>query len=309
MSKKLKVGILYGGRSDEHDVSIMSAKNVFVAMDRKKYQPSMLYVKRDGTFNIAKLKNFDVIFPLIHGVNGEDGTVQGLLRFLGLPFVGADVVGSAVGMDKDVMKRLLQQAGIPVAKFVTLKSSKDLNVNRVVKELGLPLFVKPANQGSSVGVTKVKEKAALEKAVKNAFKFDSKVLVEEFVDGREIECSVLGNDKLSASVPGEIITHVEFYDYEAKYFNDKASELVIPAKLIRTQITTAQNLAMKAYEVLECKGLGRVDLFLSKRGFLVNEINTLPGFTNHSMYPKLWEHSGLSYKDLISKLIQLALER
>jgi D-alanine-D-alanine ligase len=307
--KKIKVGILYGGKSDEHDVSIMSAKNVFAAIDKSKYDPKLLYVKRDGSFNLGSLSKFDVIFPLIHGINGEDGTASGLLRFVGVSFVGADVLGSAVGMDKDVMKRLLKEAGLPIANFVTVRSMQELDVNKIVKILGLPLFIKPANQGSSVGVAKVKSKEDLGKAVRNAFKFDKKVLIEEFVKGREIECAVFGNRKPKVSLPGEIITTAEFYDYKAKYFDAQATRLEIPAKLSLLQIKAAQKLALETYRVLECEGFARVDLFFTGKKFLVNEINTIPGFTNSSMYPKLWEKSGIKYKDLITKLIELALEK
>lgn len=354
MTKKIKVGILFGGKSAEHEVSLRSAKNVIDAIDKDKYEPILIGIDKSGRWlrgdnskfllntndpKLIKLNNSDrevalvpegngtlvelnnpneevvgdavgVIFPILHGPMGEDGTIQGLLKLANVPFVGASVLGSSIGMDKDVMKRLLRDAGILIAKFIVARENDEIIFDNIVKELGLPFFVKPANMGSSVGVSKVKNEQDFNLAMSTAFNYDRKVLIEEFIDGREIECSVLGNDKPNASVPGEIIAHEEFYSYEAKYIDEKGATLAIPAKLSDDSVKKVQDLAVKTFKVLECEGLARVDFFLKTDGeVLVNEINTIPGFTSVSMYPKLWEASGISYPDLIDKLIQLALER
>ena len=255
-------------------------------------------------------KSIDAVFPILHGPFGEDGTMQGLLKLANIPFVGAGVLGSAVGMDKDVMKRLLRDAGIPIGKFLTLKEKDIPTYEEVVKNLGLPFFIKPANMGSSVGVSKVSEKKDFDKAIREAFKYDRKILIEENIAGREIECSVLGNDDPIASVPGEVISNHDFYSYEAKYLDENGAVLEIPAKLSKKVFKKIQNLALKTFKVLNCEGMGRVDFFLKKNGqILVNEINTIPGFTSISMYPKLWEASGISYTELIDRLIRLAQER
>ena len=254
----------------------------------------------------------DVIFPVLHGPFGEDGTVQGLFKLANVPFVGASVLGSAVGMDKDVMKRLLRDAGIRTARFVVLErsASAETEFEDLQHQLGLPFFIKPANLGSSVGIHKVKDKEQFVRAVEDAFRYDSKILIEEFVPGREIECSVLGNEKPMASLPGEIIPRHEFYSYEAKYMDENGAFLEIPAKLPADIIKEVQDIAIKAFKALCCEGMARVDFFLrDNREVVVNEINTIPGFTKISMYPKLWEASGISYADLIDRLIQLALER
>jgi D-alanine-D-alanine ligase len=252
----------------------------------------------------------DVVFPVLHGTFGEDGTMQGLLELLDVAYVGADVLGSAVGMDKDVMKRLLRDASIPIGKFIALKSGESLAFNEAKKRLGIPMFIKPANLGSSVGVSKVKNEADFTKAMKKAFLYDSKILIEEFIDGREVECSVLGNENPIASVPGEVIPHQEFYSYEAKYIDENGAGLEIPAKLSKTVIKKIQELAIKTFLTLCCTGMGRVDCFVTKENKVyVNEINTIPGFTKISMYPKLWEASGIAYPKLIDRLITLAIER
>lgn len=351
--KKIKVGILFGGKSAEHEVSLQSARNVADAIDKNKYNvvllgidksgkwhlnndssrfllnsqnPKLIALNKENTKSVAlvpqsngflSLENsanntekIDVIFPILHGPFGEDGTVQGLLKLAGVPFVGAGVLGSAVGMDKDVMKRLLRDAGIPIGKFLVLREDDKLSFKTVIKKLGLPFFVKPANMGSSVGVSKVSKRPQFVTALEKAFKFDRKVLLEENISGREIECSVLGNDKPIASVPGEILVHNEFYSYDAKYIDEYGASLAIPAKLSKVEIKKVQKLAIETFKVLSCEGLGRVDFFLKKSGeFMVNEINTIPGFTSVSMYPKLWEVSGISYTKLIDILIQLAIER
>lgn len=356
MKKKIRVGILFGGRSAEHEVSIQSAKNVYEALDKAIYDPVLIGISKEGVWfqlsqpEFRKLankgyqalpaeirsksatsgvkplthqlmgegfhpynKNIDVVFPVLHGPYGEDGTVQGLLRLMGVPYVGADVLGSAVGMDKDVMKRLLRDAGLPVVRFIPVRQHERGRYSfvEVKKELGLPFFVKPANLGSSVGVSKVTNSEEYEKAVQEAFQFDRKILLEQGVDAREIECSVLGNEEKIASLPGEVIPTHEFYDYEAKYLDENGAALQIPAKLPQRLIKKMKGLAIQACTVLCADGMARVDFFLERgtNEVYLNEINTIPGFTNISMYPKLWEASGISYTELIDRLIQLAFER
>jgi D-alanine-D-alanine ligase len=352
MKKKLRVGVLFGGRSAEHEISIISAKNVVQAIDKEKYEVVLIGIDKNGRWyrnddarfleradrpkairfasepnalalvpgNRAKQwvrlanrkteKPVDVVFPILHGTFGEDGTVQGLLKMADIPFVGAGVLGSAVGMDKDAMKRMLRDARIPSPRFLTAHSPKEIDFASSVRELGLPLFVKPANCGSSVGISKVKDEKQFAAGVKDAFRYDRKILVEEFIEGREIECSVLGNEDPIASVPGEIVTRHEFYSYEAKYLDDKGARLEIPARLPDSVVAEIQRLAIRAYKALYCEGMGRVDFFLrGDREVFVSEINTIPGFTKISMYPKLWEATGIGYTELIDRLIQLAIER
>jgi D-alanine-D-alanine ligase len=350
-NKKLLIGILFGGKSAEHEISLISAANVVAAIDKDRYQPLLIGIDKKGRWLLCddnyfaqkeapKLDDFpdtkavallpddyatiicvtnpnkhyrlDAAFPVLHGGCGEDGTVQGLLKLANLPFVGAGVLGSAVGMDKDVMKRLLRDAGIPIGKFLVVSDSNknEINFSKTVAELGLPMFVKPANTGSSVGISKVKNEADFHKAVADAFQFDRKIIIEEFIDGREIECAVLGNDKPEASLPGEIIPHHEFYSYEAKYLDENGATLEIPAKLTKTESDLIRVLAVKAFKVLACEGMARVDFFLKSDGSpVMNEINTIPGFTSISMYPKMWAATGVDYSTLIDKLIQLAIER
>ncbi|WP_425058979.1 D-alanine--D-alanine ligase A [Sporomusa carbonis] len=352
--KKINVGILFGGRSTEHEVSLQSAKNIIDAIDKEKYNITLIGIDKTGHWYLNDSSRFllnsndpkyialhttdkdvvivpgeerqkllcisdrsisgtiDVVFPVLHGPYGEDGTVQGLLKLANIPFVGAGVLGSAVGMDKDVTKRLLRDAGIPIAKFLVChKWDRDnFNFYEISRQLGLPLFVKPANAGSSVGVSKVKNEQQFIKAVQEAFEFDTKVLIEEFVEGREVECAVLGNENPIASSVGEIIAQQEFYSYEAKYIDENGAILEIPAKLPDDIVKMIQELAVKTFKVLCCEGMARVDFFLTKDNkAIVNEINTIPGFTKISMYPKLWEISGITYGELIDKLIQLALDR
>ncbi len=265
--------------------------------------------------NHQNVGTIDVVFPILHGPYGEDGTIQGLLKLADIPFVGAGVLGSAIGMDKDVMKRLLRGAGIPVAKSLvfTHSSKKSIDFNSAAAELGSAFFVKPANLGSSVGVAKVCDKEEFTRAVDEAFSYDRKILLEECIQGREIECSVLGNDDPIASVPGEILTDTarhQFYSYEAKYLDEHGAMLEIPANLPDHITKKVQELSLKAFKTLCCEGMARVDSFLTPDNHVViNEINTIPGFTKISMYPKLWEASGISYPELIDRLIQLALER
>lgn len=331
---RLKIVIIFGGKSAEHEVSIESAKNVFQALDDNKYEPTLVFIDNQGnwhrveeeifentqnmpvasehtnTIRLELLAEADVVFPVLHGPFGEDGTIQGLLRMMNIPFVGAGVLGSAVAMDKDIAKRLLKEAGLPIGKFLVFTDKKNLDYDAITAEIGSPFFLKPANLGSSVGISKVSEQKDFDVAVTEAFQYDNKVLVEEFTRGREIECSVLGNDKPVVSVPGEIIPHADFYSYVAKYIDQDGAELIIPAQLEPAQIEAVQGLAKKVFTVLNCAGMARVDFFLQENGQLfVNEINTIPGFTTISMYPKLWEASGISYSELIDRLIELAMER
>jgi D-alanine-D-alanine ligase len=353
MRKKLRVALLFGGKSAEHEISLISARNIYEAMDKKKYDVVAIGIDKQGRwFTDARarlltgveqsqvecrdLKNatavlpgesrapmvrpsagapfgpVDLVFPVLHGPFGEDGTIQGLLKLANVPFVGAGVLGSAVGMDKDVMKRLLRDARIPIAKFLAFQRADMNRVSfaKVKKALGLPLFVKPANLGSSVGINKVTNKENFRRAIEDAFRYDNKIVIEEFVPGREIECAVLGNEKPIASLPGEIIVQQDFYSYDAKYIDDKGARFEIPARLPKTVVEKIRALALRSYRVLCCEGMARVDFFLRANGqVVVNEINTIPGFTKISMYPKMWQASGLSYSRLIDRLIKLALER
>ncbi|MES2315420.1 MAG: D-alanine--D-alanine ligase family protein [Patescibacteria group bacterium] len=306
--RKISIGVLFGGKSAEHDVSVVSARNVISALNKNKYKVTPIKIGKEGNFNFEPLKKLDVVFPVLHGPFGEDGSMQGLLKLAGVPFVGPGVLGSAVGMDKDVMKRLLRDAKVPIGKFITVRSGEKMNFDKVKKELGLPLFIKPANMGSSVGISKVKGKKDFDKAVKLAFKFDTKIVIEKNIKGREIECAVLGNDKPKASVLGEIIPVGDFYSYDAKYVDD--SKTLVKVKLPENIKKKIQVMAIKVFQVLECEGMSRVDFFLTPSGqIFVNEINTIPGFTGISMYPKLWEASGVPTTVLLDKLIHLAMQR
>jgi len=256
---KLKVAVLFGGKSAEHDVSLTSAKNVIRALDKNKYQVFPVKISRNGVFNLNIIKKIDVIFPVLHGPYGEDGSIQGLFKILNLPFVGPSVLGSAVSMDKDVMKKLLKEAGIPIGKFVTIYFGEKTSFKKITETLGSPVFVKPANMGSSVGISKVKNELEWGRALKEAFLYDTKIVVEETIIGKEIECSVLGNENPIASIPGEIIANQEFYSYNAKYI-DTSSVVEIPAKLDKNIIKKVQDLAIKTFKVLNCEGMGRVDL-------------------------------------------------
>ena len=313
-SKKLKIAVLYGGKSAEHDVSIESAKNVMAAMDKKKYVILPIGIDRQGKRHAmlaGEMKNADVIFPVLHGSYGEDGAMQGLCELLDKPFVGCGVLGSAIGMDKEATKRLLRDAGVPVAKFITsYKHSMTIDWGKIKRELGAPVFIKPANSGSSVGISKAKNEKQFREAIKSAFVHGNKILIEEYIQGREIECAVLGNDNPIASTLGEVIPKHEFYSYEAKYIDPNGAVLEIPAKIPKALADKIRKLAIKTFKALYCEGMARVDFFLKENGdILVNEINTIPGFTKISMYPKLWEASGVSYPELIDKLIKLAIDR
>ncbi len=311
--KKIRVGIVFGGKSAEHEVSVQSAQSVYRAIDKTKFAVSMLRIDKQGNwesnpFNLSK--KFDIIFPVMHGTYGEDGSIQGMLKMLDLPYVGPDILGSAISMDKDVTKRLLHQADINVAKFEVFRVGDKVTFLKLKKKFGLPMFIKPANLGSSVGVSKVTNEKEFKNAVKSAFKYDVKILVEQAVVGREIEVSVLGNENPIASVPGEVITQNGFYSYEAKYIDENGALLEVPAKLSPSVVKKIQNMALKTYKTLCLEGMARVDMFLTTSGrVVINEVNTIPGFTNISMYPKLWEVSGISYTKLLGTLIHLALLR
>ena len=312
LKKKLRIGVVFGGKSVEHEISVVSARNIIKALDKEKYKVISIYIKRTGNLQLGRkiFNKIDIVFPVIHGAYGEDGTIQGLLKFSGLPFVGAGVLGSAIGMDKDISKRLLKQAGIAVADFITVYSGERISYKQVSKKLGPVIFVKPANSGSSVGISRAKNKKKFKKAINEAFKYDSKVIIEEAIKGKEIECAVLGNDAPIASIPGEIIPKSGFYSYEAKYIDKNGAEFKIPAEVSKEIIKKIQQTAVKAFRVLNCEGMGRVDFFLKKNGdLLVNEINTIPGFISISMYPKLWEASEIPLIKLLDKLIELAMER
>ena len=388
--KKLRVGILFGGRSGEHEVSLLSAASVFNAIDKNKYEVVPIGITKEGHWVTAhdaerllkgefshhqerhlragdpettpaaavlangeavvvppepqqhggsltafqtdasshalvrrtsdRAINVDIVFPVLHGTFGEDGTIQGLLELADMPYVGAGVLGSAVGMDKDIMKSLFRAAGLPMVKHVTiLRGDWEANPKKVEKlvasKLKYPVFVKPANLGSSVGISKAHGRKELGPAISEAVKFDRKIVIEQGVGGkkqkaREIECSVLGNDRPEASIPGEIVPSKEFYDYDAKYL-DEGSELVIPAKLTKAETKKVRELAIAAFKAVDCSGLARVDFLMDPktRKIYVNEINTMPGFTAISMYPKLWAASELSYPRLIERLIELGIER
>lgn len=389
----MRIAVLFGGRSAEHEVSLQSARNVVRALDRKKYdvlligidktgrwkyiddpkfldkyesmdpselldavdtvsippyrlEDEPLYLKEDagehgtrsrdpkermitsasqekrgsrGDALSAKQRQvrrsigpIDVIFPVLHGSFGEDGTIQGLLKLADVPFVGAGVLGSAVSMDKDIMKRLLRDSSVPVPRFLVYDwtQRKKIDFDAVTTLLGLPFFVKPANLGSSVGVNKVKKREELSSSVDEAFEYDNKILIEEYIEAREIECSVLGNENPIASVPGEVKPTHEFYSYEAKYIDEKGARLEIPAKIDEETKERIQKLAVKAFKILSCEGMARVDFFLKEsKKVVLNEVNTIPGFTVISMYPKLWEASGLSQTELVDRLVELAIER
>ena len=355
MADRLRVALLFGGRSAEHDVSVISAGNVFRALDPKRYDVTLIGVTRSGTWLLCAAPEgafpttvpekgpcvalipggagrlavipdeeegaapalslaVDVVFPVLHGPFGEDGTVQGLAELAGVAYVGSGVLGSAAAMDKDIAKRLMRDASLPIPRFLTLTSSDAPTFEAVVSELGRPVFVKPARLGSSVGISKAATKDEFAKSVAEAFQHDRKILVEEHVRGREIECGVLeGEDgSLTASAPGEIVpsNRHEFYTYEAKYLDEQGALVKVPADLERDLGDKIRKLSLAAFRALGCEGLARIDFFLRDDGkLLVNEVNTLPGFTNISMYPKAMEAIGVSYSELVDRLIRHALAR
>lgn len=325
------MAILFGGKSAEHEISILSAQNVVDALDRTQFECTLIGIDSLGGWHAVQTPNelqrvvpqaaypdlsllagVDVVFPVLHGPMGEDGTMQGLLELMDMPYVGPNVLSSAIGMDKDSMKRLLRDANILVAPGITIAAQgrSNLDPDFVVQTLGLPLFVKPANMGSSIGVSRVSSASELAVAVDIAFRFDTKVLIETAIVGDEIECAILGNEEPQASIVGRIIPDDTFYSYDAKYDSSSQTGLEIPADLPRVQAEKVRQTALEVYRVLGCEGLTRVDMFACANGdIVVNEINTLPGFTSISMYPKLWEASGIPYTALITRLLELAMER
>ena len=348
----LHVGLIYGGLSSEHEVSINSARNVLAALDPQRYRVTPIRIDREGRWHIEDVETsvlnggpeaaagsrqtlfapaehgaeiyvlrtdgtdhweplaLDVAIPMLHGQNGEDGRVQGFLTTLGLPYVGPDVLGSAVCMDKEVTKRLLRDAGLPIVPFRIVRRSEAASYEEAARELGPTLFVKPANSGSSVGTSKAEDAAGFERALAHAFDYDHKVLVERAIAGREIECAVLGNEAPRASVPGEIVSNAQFYTYEAKYLDADASRMEVPADLPADVSARVRALAADAFRVLGCEGMARVDFFVTPDHTLfVNEVNTIPGFTERSMYPVMWAHTGLPFGPLVDELVRLALER
>ncbi len=357
MGRKIRVGIIFGGRSGEHEVSLMSARSVLKAINKDKYDVTLIGITKSGKWiagddpmralesggeapeaallgepqhralmqvsdraggraiTLSSIVELDVIFPLLHGTFGEDGTVQGLLELADLPYVGAGVVGSAVGMDKGVFKAVMQAAGIPIPKYiVALRSEIEADAQAVAAkaetQFGYPMFTKPANLGSSVGIVKAHNRSELPAALRESARWDRRVLVEQGINAREIEISVLGNDDPIASAPGEIVPEREFYDYVAKYV-DEHSQLLIPAPIDEATARRAAQLAITAFKAIDAAGMARVDFLLDKDNgeLYLNELNTIPGFTQISMYPKLWEASGIGYSELIDRLIELALER
>lgn len=349
---KINVAIVFGGKSTEHEVSVVSAKGIIDFIDREKYAVNFIYIDHQGNWHCcsetdyqniyaqkgktsnhgtplaiipgqgkasfidtsgkAILQNTDVVFPILHGTDGEDGAIQGLFHILDLPFVGTDILGSAVGMDKDTCKRLLTQAGIANSPWICLQSHQTPypDYASVSKQLGDTLFIKPANLGSSVGISKVTNEKDFAKGLKLAFEYDQKVLIEQAIVGREIECAVLGNEQVQASLPGEVEATKDFYSYDAKYIDDDGAKLTIPANIDSDIIDQIKDMAVRTYQTLGCEGMTRVDFFLSQNNKLyINEVNTIPGFTPISMYPKMWEASGLPVRDLIDQLITLAVNR
>jgi len=339
--KKIKIAILFGGRSAEHEVSLTSACAIYNNLDKDKYKIVCLYINRQGlwkkvkspqhslsTLNKGQFSSFlpwaknpleqaleaDIYFPILHGPYGEDGTIQGFLEMADVPYVGAGVLASALGMDKAIAKVLFQARQLPLVKYMVVydsdwkKESKTI-LAKIEKEFSLPFFVKPAKLGSSVGITKVNSSTQMEAAIKEAFRYDRKILIEEGIIGREIECSVLGNDEPQASLPGEIIPFRDFYDYQDKYVEGKTS-FAIPAKLPSSMVDKIQKISIEAYRAIDCAGMARVDFFIEKKTerIILNEINTIPGFTEISMYPKLWEVSGLSFSRLLDRLIELGFD-
>jgi D-alanine-D-alanine ligase len=313
---KTRVAVVYGGRSGEHEISLRSAKSIMEALDPEKYKIIQYFISPEGKWRPRPIvpepggnSEIDVVFPVLHGTFGEDGTIQGLLEMAELPYVSAGVLASAVSMDKEVMKRLCRERGIPVVDYVTI-FRESMDIDEACAKLHFPMFVKPANLGSSVGVAKVNDRRQLEAAVASAAQYDRKIVVEQGVTGREFECSVMGNASPEASVPCEIHPSREFYDYEDKYLLDKAV-IELPAKLSAAQTAEMQRLAVDCYRAVECEVMARVDFLMDAATgqIFVNEINTIPGFTSISMFPKMWEHGGISYAQLIDRLIGLALER
>ena len=344
MSKKKKVAILYGGRSVEHGVSVNSARNIFEFINKERFEPLPIGITKSGQWYLtsgvtkdieqgkalglildAQSPGFillssgyrikaDIIFPVLHVTDGEDGSIQGLIKAMDIPMVGTGVLGSSISMNKIIAKRLLKAAGLPVTKFLAYRYTQqaDIDFKEVKKELGLPFMVKSASLGSSVGVSKVKNEEGFKKAIEESFRYDDSLLIEEFITGREIECALLGNAPPEASYPGEIVINkkYEFYTFDAKYVDPEAVRIDVPADLNKKTAEKIREVCIKAYQALHCEDFSRVDLFLTEDGSIyINEINTIPGFTNSSMYPMMWKERGVSFTDLISRLLDLAEER
>ncbi len=352
MKERLRVGILFGGQSLEHDVSITSALTIFENIDQSRFEPIPIGIDKQGDWHFFQAQPFvasaglqkrpsfkkddphfpiiqpvkcyegffspnqlrhivDVAFPIIHGINGEDGTLQGLLKLSQIPFVGSSMLSSAICMDKSIMKIILRENGLITAKSLTLRSKESIDLKEIIKKIQFPFFVKPANGGSSIGVSKAYSSDTALLSIEKAFEYDEKIIIEEYIDGREIECSVIGNLTPTASLPGEVIPQHDFYSYEAKYFDTNGAFFQLPAKLPLHIKDKVQALSVEAFKALCCEGMARVDFFLRSKdeALFINEINTVPGFTSTSLYPKLWEISGLSPKELISRLIELSIER
>ena len=345
MSKKVTVGILFGGRSVEHKISLLSAANIIENIDRDRFDVKLIGITQEGKWMFfeqygmdwkqGKLLNLrldmgrnafilgetgesigtiDIMFPVLHGNDGEDGGIQGLLKTFDFPFVGTGVLGSTVSMDKVASKKLLIQEGIPVSRYRSyhLEEKDCIDFEDIVNDLGLPLIVKPVASGSSVGVSKVIDKTSFHLALEDTFQYDNHVIIEEFIDGREIECAIIGNYEPDASIPGEIIVSKEygFYSFDAKYIDESGAKLEMPAKLTKETIKRVQEIAIAAYKALYCEDFSRVDMFLQTDGkIFLNEINTIPGFTSTSMFPELWKLSGMSYRELITKLIDEAFRK
>jgi D-alanine-D-alanine ligase len=313
---KLNLAVVYGGRSGEHEVSIRSAKSIMSALDSSRYNIIEYFISKEGKWQPTAIlpepggnPGVDVVFPVLHGTFGEDGTVQGLLELADLPYVGPGVLGSAASMDKEITKRLCKEAGLPVGEYAVITGGVP-NFCELESRLGYPMFVKPANLGSSVGISKAQDRASLEKSIAAAAQFDRKVIVERTIAGQELECSVLGNDQPQASVPCEILPSKEFYDYEDKYLLDK-SEARIPANLSADETEEVRRLAIACFRVMQCEGMARVDFLVERPSgkIFLNEINTIPGFTSISMYPKMWDYCGLPFSALLDKLIELSMGR
>lgn len=311
MKNKTKVTILYGGISAENEVSKMSAKSIMENIDTEKFDVIPVEISKNGGFNEAKVKSAEVVFPVLHGRGGEDGSIQGYFETIGKPYVGSGIEASALALDKIVSKQIWQNLGLPVPSFhFFTKFQWQENPTSILQKIAPPVFVKPANTGSSIGISKVEKEEDLRKAIEKALKYHHRIIVEEALENiREIELSVLGNSELIISLPGEILPAEEFYTYDAKYKLD--SGLVYPAKISKRKISEIQKIAETAFKALDCKGFARVDIFMEKPEgkIYLNEINTIPGFTKISMFPKLMETKGINYKDLITKIIELALEK
>jgi D-alanine-D-alanine ligase len=313
---KLRVAVLCGGRSGEHEISLRSTESIIKGLDPARYEVQRIFIDKEGHWQPRAISpepdgnsGIDVVFPVLHGTFGEDGTVQGLLELAGLPYVGAGVLASSVSMDKEVMKRLMVERGLPVVEYVSVTRGR-YKPDDVCGRFPFPVFVKPANLGSSVGISKAKNCEELQAGLELAAQYDRKILVERGIIGREFECSVLGNEDPIAAVPCEIIPSREFYDYEDKYLLD-AAKLIVPAPLTSEQSDEMRSLAVECYKAVECEGMGRVDFLMeaSTSKIYINEINTIPGFTSISMYPKMWEAAGISFSALLDRLVELALER